>query len=425
MSATALAPRLPSNAAERTDYSLATVALVAASLLVYFSGAFFVADVFGARRLIQVALTAPLALMAMYYWVTRPATLLDPFVGFVLMRIAIELVRRGDWIWVLDGVVSLFALTVILCAPRASFAVAVRSLVALGGLFATLGLLQAAILFVEPNLGQYGMYVDADNKLLVDVRHPIALLGLFSPQQYTLFGHMVARFQSFASEPSLNVVYFMLPAALAFLVRSRIARGMGCTMLLFCLVSLSGSVYLAMGFVVLWTIALWLVPMRLVFMVGMPLLIGFYIYAVRAFGLGPLFDLVGSAAQYGDFLNKGASLTTRANGAEATLTEALASPLGAATHPEIPAPWLLNSTLEAGWLGTLFLLWYLARLAARLEILDRATPWVSADKFGILVLAGAVSTVLVFNDYQMSNFTGIALMGFIYRQLLVRTAGPP
>jgi hypothetical protein len=266
------------------------------------------------------------------------------------------------------------------------------------------------------------MYVDADNKLVVDVRHPIALLGMFSPQQYTMFGHAVARFQSFASEPSLNVVYFMLPAALAFLVKSHIARALGFVMLVFCLVSLSGSIYLAMGFSALWMIALWLVPMRAVFMIGMPLFVAAYLYAVRVFGLGPMFDLLGAAGQYGDFLNKGASLTTRATGAEATLTEALASPLGAATHPEIPAPWLLNSTLVAGWLGTFFLCWFLAKLAARLEILDRHTRLVSADKIGILVLAGALSTVLVFNDYQMSNFTGIALLAFIYRQLTVRTA---
>jgi hypothetical protein len=284
-----------------------------------------------------------------------------------------------------------------------------------------MALLQAVLLFFMPWLAQYGMRTSYETNLLVpEIRHPIALLGLFGEQQYVLFGRSVARFQSFAREPSLNVVYFLLPGALAFLVNSRMTRMFGVLIVMFCVVSLSGSIYLALGFSVVWFVLLWFVPLRSALVFGLPLAMVGYIVAVRALGLGPLFDAVATIAQYADFLQKGASLTVRAEGADMSLSTAMGLPLGASAHPEVPGPWLINSSLEAGWLGALLLVWFLGRFATQLQIFDRATRPVSADKVGILLLLGAMSTVMVFNDYQMGNYTGIVMIGLLYRQLMIR-----
>lgn len=410
-----------------SDFSLATVALVAAVGLVYLSGAFLLADVFGNKRLIQVVLTLPLALMAMYYWVTQPARLVDPLVAFVVLRIVTELLMRGELVWLLDGVVSLLALTVILAAPRASFERALRVLVTFVGVLAFMALVQGITLFFLPYLGRYGMTVSYEtNTLDAVIKHPIALLGLFSEQQFTLFGQTVARFQSFAREPSLNVVYFLIPAALAFIVQSSIARISGTIILLFCLMSLSGSIYLSLGFAMAWVVVLYIVPLRTALTFGLPFLVGSYIFAIRVFGLGPLFDVVSRAAQYGDFFQKQVSFETRANGADVTVNTALGSPFGAAVHPEVPGPWFINSVLEAGWLGALALVWFLVKFAGRLQDFETSLPRISFDRLGVLLLLGAFSTIMTFNDYQMSNYAGMVLLAFVYRQLLERrpeTAG--
>jgi hypothetical protein len=406
--------------------SMASVALVAAVVLLYASGSFLAIEMVGGKRLVQAVLMLPLIVMAAYYWVTRPLKMLDPLVGFVAVKTLMEIVMRGEWIWVLDGIASLLALTVLLNAPRSSFEKATRVVVALAGIFATMALLQAILLFFMPRLAQYGMRVSAEtNQLIPDIRHPVALLGLFGEQQYTLFGRYVARFHSFAREPSLNMVYFLLPAALAFLVPSRIARILGALMMAFCLVSLSGSIYMAFGFAAIWTVLLWFVPLRMALVFGLPLVMVGYIVAVRVLGLGPLFDAVARLAQYADFFQKGVSLTVRAEGADVSLSSAMALPLGASAHPDVPGPWLINASLEAGWLGALLLIWFLARIATQLQIFASTTrPW-SADKVGMLLLLGLMSTVMVFNDYQMSNYTGIVLFGLVYRQLMIRNESPP
>jgi hypothetical protein len=94
---------------------------------------------------------------------------------------------------------------------------------------------------------------------------------------------------------------------------------------------------------------------------------------------------------------------------------ALASPFGSATLSDLPGPWLVNSALAAGWLGSLLLVWFLARLGRQLDAFNSASPPRSARRLGCILLVGTVATVVVFNDYQMGNYSGLVLLAFIYR----------
>lgn len=415
-----VASSAPPSSTRAFSFSLATVAMVAAALLIYVSGSFLVAELLGAKRLAQFVLIVPLSLVAAHYWVSKPGRLLDPLVGFVLVKLATELVFRGEIVWVLDALATLLAITVILSAPESSFRRGATVVVVLAGTFALMALVQGVSLFVWPDLGSYGLQLSEEGTPLNTISHPIAALGIFGEQQYTLFGQDVARLQSFAKEPSLNVVYFLLPASIAFLLGTRTTKFFGVVLVGFCVLSLSGSVYLSLGCAVAWWVVLRVVPMKYALIYGLPALLVLYLYVLRAFGLGPLFDAITFVARYGDFLNKGVSLTTRGNSADVSIDSALASPLGIAVHPDVPGPWLVNASLEAGWLGVLFLLVFLWKLATQLEILNRRTGPVSDARIGSLLLLGAMSTVMVFNDYQMSNYAGVVLLAFLYRLVLIR-----
>jgi hypothetical protein len=400
--------------------SCATAAIFAAVLLVYVSGSFLVADLAGVKRELQVLLIAPLVLAAAYYWINRPARLLDPLVAFVIVKTVTEVFLRGEMIWILDSVAALLALTVIFAAPAASVRKGGDLLVRVVGAFALLALLQGVWLFLFPELGEYRLVLSDDGVIQSTVQHPIAVLGLFGDQQYTLFGQPVARLQSFAREPSLVVAYFLVPAALAFLRGSRPSTILGTVILAFCALSLSGSIYLSMAFAAIWWLMLFVLPLRMGLIVGLSGLTFLYLFVIRTIGLEPLVQGISFVARYGDFLNKGASLTNRTTSAAANLDTALALPFGSSTHPDLPGPWLVNSSLEAGWLGAALLLVFLLNLAGELRKLHRNTSRFDAAGVGAILLLGAMSTIVVFNDYQMSNYAGVVLLGLVYRFIQVR-----
>ena len=226
--------------------------------------------------------------------------------------------------------------------------------------------------------------------------------------------------QSFAKEPSLNVLYFVLPRCLAFLRNSRSTRLWGAIMLAFSIFSLSGSVFLSLGFSGVWWVLLRVSSIRFAVPWGMLIFTGVFLTAVKYFGLEPLMDAFSYMAQYGDFLNKGASLTDRTGGAVLNMGAALASPFGSSTPSDIPGPWLINSALAAGWLGVLCLIWFLSNLGKQLDAFYSNSRPVSGRALGSLLLLGAIAMVVVFNDYQMGNYSGLILLAFIYRTIQMR-----
>lgn len=293
-----------------------------------------------------------------------------------------------------------------------------RLVVTLAGILALMGLVQWVAITLDPRLFRYILvFADEEGGVETPMQHPIALLGMMSEQQYSFLGLALGRMQSFAKEPSLNVLYFMFPAALAFLLNSRATRMWGSTILVFCVLSLSGSVFLSLGFSAVWWLLLRVTPIRFAVPYGMLLLMGVFLLAVARFGSDPLLDAFAYMAQYGDFLSKTVSVTTRSDTAVTNAATALTSPLGSTTLADLPGPMLVNAGLAAGWIGILMLLWYFIRLGRQLEIFDSRSAPRSGRRLGALLLIGSVAAVLVFNDYQMNNYPGLILLAFIYQTL--------
>ena len=400
--------------------SVATIGVVASALLIYVSGSFLIAAIFGVKRELEVLLLIPVGLAAAYYLVSRPSRLVDPLICFAVVKLITEVAFRGQLLYVLDSGAAVLALVVLVCVPAKSLNIGARLVVTLAGILALMALVQWVMLTLDPHLSQYILvFADEDGGTENLVQHPIALLGITSEQRYSFLGQPLPlpRMQSFAKEPSLNVLFFMFPAALAFLLNSRMTRMWGSTILVFCVLSLSGSVFLTLAFTGIWWLLLRVASIRFAIPHGMLLMMGVFLLAIARFGSDPLLDVFADMAQYGDFLSKSSSVTSRTGSAVTNATAALVSPFGSATLADLPGPMLVNAALAAGWLGVLALLWFFTRLGRYLEAFDSMSwPW-SARRLGTLLLVGSVATVLVFNDYQMGNYAGLIQLAFIYRTI--------
>jgi len=125
-------------------------------------------------------------------------------------------------------------------------------------------------------------------------------------------------------------------------------------------------------------------------------------------------------SDFGDFFGKSTSLTVRGLAASRNLSSALSQPLGSTTLADMAGPWPINGALAAGWLGALLIVLCLFRLGRDFQRLNQGYGLFSRTRLGTLVLLGAMSTIVVFNDYQMSNYAGIVLLAFVIRAVALR-----
>lgn len=396
--------------------SLATIAAVAAALLTYVSSSFQIAEIFGIKREVQVLLILPIATAASYYFVSRPAQLLEPLILFSIVRLGTEIALRGQLSYVLDSLSVVLALVVLNRAPERSFQTAAAVLVAAAGILAFMAIVQWLIFVADPQLIRYALGPIDEGEVQGSIQHPIALLGLVLPHEYSLGGFNVGRMQSFAKEPSLNVVYFLFPSCLGFLRNTRASVLAGVVTLMYCVLSLSGSVFLACAFALTWWLVTRVIPIRFAVPYAMLILMVVYVITLSS-SAAPLLQALDSLAQYGDFLSKSTSATARVGGAVENFAAALQSPLGSGATSDLPGPWLVNSALAAGWLGALLLFVFLAKFGRQLDQYSRHSRPYSHSRVGVMLMMGAMATVLVFNDYQMGNYSGMILLAFIYRTL--------
>lgn len=400
--------------------SAATLGAIAAALLVYVSSSFQVADIFSAKRVLQILLIAPIGAVAAYFVASSPRRLLNPLILFALTKLVVECALRGRFSYILDAVAATLGLIVVSCVPRKSFEIGAKVVVGASGLFALMAIIQWVVLINSPDLANYVLEPIDEGDLQDSIRHPIALLGFSLHHEYNFAGMIVGRMQSFAKEPSLNVLYFMFPAALAFLRRSTSSFLWGCVLLLYCVLSLSGSVFLACAFAAFWWAASRVTSIRIVLPIGMLLMMALYLVSLHTSALSIL-KALDTLSQYGDFLSKTSSVTGRGQGAVTNSDIAMVSPFGSMTTSDLPGPWFVNATLESGWLGVLFLFWFLIRMGRELQVFYRhAERGLGMQRFGSALVLGVMACVLIFNDYQMGNYAGLILLSFLYRTIQLR-----
>jgi hypothetical protein len=408
---------VPASGTSGLGLSAVSLAVVGATALVYISATFLLAEALGVKRLLQGLFALPVVLMAAYLATYRASRMLNPLIGFVVLKTIAELAFRGTAVDLFDDIATLFGLMVIAAAPARAADSGVRLLIRLAGVLALMALLQWIVLFFQPELLDELLTVDDEGKVVGTVHHVIALLGLATGEQYLLFGHPVSRLQSFAKEPSLNVVYFLIPSSIAFLRGGTGGMLWGALMVGFCILSLSGSVLLSLAFSGAAWFAMRVFSVKNVLFWGTLLVLGGYLAAVQAGSLQSVVSFITFLSDYGNFMSKEKSFTYRAGGTAGTLSSAAGTPLGGPSLPDLPGPWMVNAALAAGWLGAFMLVLYVRKLAIELNTLNANHGRELNVWLGTLILIGCMATIIIFNDYQMSNYPGLLLLAIVYRMI--------
>jgi hypothetical protein len=397
--------------------SAGSIAAVTAAALVYISGAFMLAEALGVKRGLQAVLAVPIVLVGSYYVAVRPRRLLNPLIGFVVLKTVAEIVLRGNPLDLFDDLASLFGLVAICGASARATAQSARLITVLAGVLAAMAIVQWIWLFLEPGLLDELLDVDDQGKVVGSVHHVVALLGLATGEHYTLFGHDVSRLQSFAREPSLNLVYFLIPSAIAVLRGGTAGMLWGAFMLGFCVLSLSGSVFLSLAFSGAAWLALRVFSVKKVLLWGTSLTLVGYLAALRTGALLSVISLISFLSNYGDFMSKEKSFSYRAGGTANSLADLASAPLGGHALPQLPGPWMINGGVAAGWLGALMLVLFVRKLAIELDLLNANRGRQLNVRMATLIMIGAMATVIIFNDYQMINYPGLLLLGIFYRMV--------
>jgi len=242
---------------------------------------------------------------------------------------------------------------IIVTLERRFLSKVLRILICIAGIFALLGVIEFFILYFNPSLVPDVLLFYQDYYLSNEVmlNNPLSLLGLATGQSYHLFGREITRLRSFASEPSLLILYFMVPGALAFTYRNRIHLW-DYPILLFCVLFLSGSVFLALIFSLMSLIVLpfgkWYPRVSATF--PFLLFIAFLLF-LNAFGVQLFISIINFLSGHLDFLEKKRSFTFRANAIVTYVDLALKNPLGYREALTMPAGFLISSVLKSSVFG--------------------------------------------------------------------------
>ena len=392
----------------------AAIVMVAAATAVFVFGPFLLAEILGVRRVTEVALLVPIVGGACYQLWWRPRLLTNPLIVFAVIKLVLEIVWRSNFLYVSEACASVAGLIVVWSAGGHSLRTGARVVIGIATCLAVMGLVEWIVLFIVPDWGT-GIPFSPEGPVEISFAHPVTFLGLFLQQGWTFLGRPVVRLQSFAREPSLNLVFFCLPACLALYLNGPTARRDAGLMLAFAVLSFSGSVYLSLFFAVVWWVIGRALRVRIILPWAILALTAAYLFTIMTAGVGWFLDASASLKSVSTLLVKSASITGRALPAIANFHVALVSPFGSPVLSDAAGPLYVNAALAAGWPGILFLTVFLGALGQQMDMRlgrYRGNPSFETATF---VLLGALTTIVSFSDYAMTTYPGLVLLMFLFR----------
>lgn len=232
----------------------------ALALLFFTIGYFDFWDIFGLRLEVQVALLGILALIGPPIVLKFGGEVFkQPLFLLALSFLVVEMLfpLRQTWLNAVLGMgVTVALLALVFSLGGAYVSQVVKWIIILAIIFALFGIAQFFILLRSPELIEYTInpnYVDyidgiGGSRTIVDlegrdfrITHPITLLGMTTGKRPFL-GVTTTRVFSFAREPGLLIMYFLLPAVLALTYQGRI-KLLAIPLFAMAFLGFTGSVY--------------------------------------------------------------------------------------------------------------------------------------------------------------------------------------
>ena len=390
------------------------------AILLYTMGRFAFMDIMGVKRYAQAMLLIPLSLLGMVMIFHNFRIWTTPFFLLPLVFLIGEILLRGNLLRMADLAAATLLVGIIVTLKRSFSDTVLRIIIYISGIFALFGIIQFFILYINPSLIShvllfYGDYSASNDFLL---QYPLSFLGLATGEQYHLFGREITRLRSFTSEPSLLVLYFMLPGALALTYRSRIHL-LGYPILLFCVLSLSGSIFLALIFSLISLIVLPFGKRCSRFSAILPFL--FLIAFLLFLTIGEthfILSIIKFLASSADFFSKERSFLFRTNGIVTYMTLALKNPLGFQQALTLPSGLLISSVLRSSVFGMVLTIVVLVKIFSLTgKLFNEKGLYIKKQRLGFALIYGVFLVALIFNDMSFSSTFGFTIIVLTYFRL--------
>ncbi len=386
------------------------------ALALFVAGRFGFFDILGLKRLFEILLFIPISMLGVTLILMAPRLWCHPFLLLPFSYFIFQLYWNPDWLNLADLAIATIMVGTVIALGKSFSDLLLRYMIRIATFFAILGLIEFVILIIKPSLVSnillfYDFYSGSNVPV---IQNAMQLLGLSDGTSYHLWGLSVTRLRSFTSEPSLLVGYFLVPGALALTYRDKyVTYGFIC--ILFCICSLAGSVYAALGFSLLSTIAVIFKKREIVILLPFMFLCGFMWILYNHYG-----ELIMMAKSMGsdyDFLDKTNSANMRFSYIRDFVPKVLSSPLGLEEELHQPLGLLIGSAAHSGIIGFVLAAIVLFKLYTRLSYHFLNAALHKYQKLGLLIIYGSLLTGIIYLDNCFIQTFGFTLLILIYDRL--------
>jgi hypothetical protein len=356
------------------------------------------------QRAIQFFVAMPIALGFLYCLHFNPIKLLTPLGIYLLIRLCIDIITQQKAPFLLEDILIIFALFILNTLPKESIFLAIRLIIRITTAFALLALIKILIVLLFPGL------VNSPSLSWMGRSTEVLIIGPL------IFG----RSSSFAAEPSLNVLFFIMPAILSIFIYNTYKTKYFLILMTFSILSFSGSVFLA---VIVSAIAI--IMMNINKQINVKFFFPYSILLAITVYFGILNNIEKSnIAENLDFstvnegFDKSKSFQIRATFASINYGLMKENPLGLGyANPKvmnIPNPLLISVGISGGYLSIFLFLYYFFKLSSLMKRYKKQLKSNFISIVGLGLLIGALFNFLVFNDYLIINYTGMVILTLTY-----------
>lgn len=386
------------------------------AIALFVAGRFGFFDILGAKRIFEIVIFIPVGFLGFLLICLVPNIWLQPFFLLPLFYFIFQLYINPDVLMLADlWMATLFSGIILILGGR--FAdLLLRYAIIIATIFAILGIIEFIVLLIDPSLVShillyYDYYSGSSHPV---IENAMQLLGLADGTSYHLWGMSVTRLRSFASEPSLLVGYFLVPGALALTYRNRFSY-LGLICILFCILSLAGSVYAALACAMISSLFIVVKKRHLTTLLPF-LLLGFFIWILYSH-YTDLILLVRKSGNDYDFLDKTNSANMRFSYIRDFIPKVIASPFGVEEEIHQPLGLLIGSAARAGILGFMLAVILLMKIYDVIDSLLVSKDLYILQQFGLLIIYGALTMGLLYLDNCFIQLYGFTLLLLIYSRL--------
>jgi hypothetical protein len=356
------------------------------------------------QRGIQFFVAMPIAFGFLYCLHFNPIKLLTPLGIYLLIRLCIDIITQQKAPFLLEDMLIIFALFILNTLPKESIFLAIRLIIKITAACALLALIKIVVVLLVPSL--------ANSPSLSWMGRSTEVLNI-GP---LIFG----RSSSFVKEPSLNVLFFIMPAILSIFIYNTYKTKYFLILMTFSILSFSGSVFLA---VIVAIIAI--ILMKINKRINVKVFFPYAILLALAVYFGILNTIQNSnIAESLDFstvnegFNKSESFQIRATFSSINYGLMKQNPLGLGyANPKvinIPNPLLVSVGISGGYISICLFLLYFFKMS---DLMNRYKKQLKSNFISIVglgLLIGALFNFLVFNDYLIINYTGMVMLTLTY-----------